>query len=218
MEKRFFRLKCSLIATSLIFSCGAISAYANIPPVRISVVAANGDGNEQQVVDRIIAELERSPDIIVSTINSDWFVKCSIKEINDQRSGQIRYNGTVTVTTADGQTINTTSVQKYNQDFSLQREEPLNKALVEGAAHRCVDEMSSRALEPIEDAVHTEMRTREMVLKATKLGDGGEYDQAIALLQQITPDSTHYWQVRALITRYRQAKILHAHTRRAQAR
>jgi hypothetical protein len=179
--------------------------------VRISVVAANDDGNEQEVADRISAELERAPNIVLSTVNPDWFVKCNIKEINDQRSGQIRYNGTVTVTTADGQTVSTTSVQKYNQDFSLQRGEPLNKALVEGAAHRCVEELSSRALDPIQDAVQTEIGTRERVLEATKLGDGGKYDQAIALLQQITPDSTHYKQVRALMTRYQRVKMSHAH-------
>lgn len=205
------RLSCSALMAALLLFGGSIPALATAPPVRISIVAANGDGNEQEAADRISAQLERLPNIVLSTVNPDWFVRCSIQEVNDRHSGQIRYNGTVTVKTTDGQVVSTTSVQKYNQDFSLHQGAPLNKALVERAARSCAEDMSTRAVDPIQDAVQTEIGTRERVIDASKLGDLGKYDQAIALLSQITPDSTHFKQVRALITRYQRAQLTHSH-------
>jgi hypothetical protein len=198
-----------VLVLSLLSLVGASPVWAAVPPVRISIVAANGDGNEQDVADRISGQLEQMPNVVLSTVNPDWFVKCAIRELNDQHSGQIKYNGTVTVVTADGQTVSTTSVQKYNQDFSLHHNEPLNKALVDGAIHKCVEEMSSRAIDPIEDAIQTEIGTRERVLDATKLGDVGQYDKAIEKLQGITPDSTHFKQVRALMAKYQRMKLAH---------
>jgi hypothetical protein len=183
-----------------------VAAIAQAPKVRISVVAAGGSGIEQDAADRISGQLEAQPDVILSTVNPDWTVSCKVQEVNDQYSGQIRYNGTVTIRTNDGQVVSTVSAQKYKQDFSMRRGEPLNKALVEGAARECAEEISARAVPPIEQAVLTEMDTRERVINASKLGDQGKYDQAIALLQRISPDSTHFRQVRALMTRYERAK------------
>ena len=196
----------SLLFASSLFLIAAGAACASTPPVRLSIVAANHSGDEQDVVDRLTAQLERMPNVSLSTVNPDWYVKCAIEEVNDRRSGQIRYNGTVTVTTTDGQLVSTTSVQKYNQDFSLEGGAPLNKALVQQASRQCVEEISAKAIDPIDDAVQTEIGTRERVISASKLADQHKYDQAIVLLQQILPDSPHFKQARTLMLRYQRLK------------
>jgi len=82
-------------------------------------------------------------------------------------SGQIRYNSTATVTTADGLVLATVSVQKYNQDFSDQIGTPLNKQLVDSAAREVISVVEQRAAEKIQEAVEIELKTREQ----TKLAE-----------------------------------------------
>lgn len=176
------------------------------PPVRIAVVPGGGSGIEQDVVDRITGMLEGSADIVVSTVNPDWYCVCNIQEHNDQVSGQIRYNGTVTVKTVDGTVISTVSAQKYNQDFSMSAGAPLNKRLVDAAAQDVIATISQRAVGPIQQAVQVEIETRELIIKAELLADEDKYDEAIASLRPVSPDTPHFKGVRQLIAEYEMEK------------
>ncbi len=182
------------------------TAGADSPPVRIAVVPAGGSGIEQDVVDRISNQLESIDHVSVSTVNPDWYVVCNIQERMDQMSGQIRYNGTVTVKTIDGQVISNVAVQKYNQDFSLTPGAPLNKALVDGAAREVISGMAERALGPIEQAVQTEVDTRNRVGSAIELAQQDKFDEAMSNLSVVTPDSPHFKQVRALMAQFAMEK------------
>jgi hypothetical protein len=174
-------------------------AEAAAPPVRIAVVPGGGSGMEQDVVDRISSQLQSNEEIVLSTVNPDWYVVCNIKENIDQASGQIRYNGTVLVKTTDGQVLGTYAVQKYNQDFSLSPGAPLNKALVDGAARDVIGALTQRAIAPIQQAVVVEMETRERVMQAGDLAAQDKYDDAIALISPITPDTAHFAQVQKMM-------------------
>lgn len=184
-----------LLVISLCFSLAANAA----PPVRIAVVPAGGSGMEQDAVDRISNALSELSDVSISTVNPDWYVVCNIQEHIDQVSGQIRYNGTVTVKTTDGQVISNVAVQKYNQDFSLSPGAPLNKKLVDSAARDVISGMSERIVGPLQQAVQVEMETRDRMIQATSLGDQDKYDDAIALLRPISPETPHFAGVRKLI-------------------
>jgi hypothetical protein len=175
------------------------SALADAPPIRIAVVPGGGSGQEQEVVDRINGQLQSNQDVDLSTVNPDWYVVCNIKEMLDQNSGQIRYNGTVTTKTTAGHVINTVSLQKYNQDFSLTPGAQLNKKLVDNAVQDVIAGLTERAVGPIQHAIEVEMETRERMIRATKLGQQGKFDEAIELLRPITPETAHYQAVRALI-------------------
>lgn len=193
---------------------GPAPANAAPPPVRIGVVPGGGSGIEQDIVDRISGQLQDNPNVALSTVNPDWYVVCNIVQNLDQGSGQIRYNGTVTVKTVDGQVISTTAVQKYNQDFSLSPGTPLNKALVDGAARDVIGALSERAMPPILQAIDTEMETRARMIKATILGDQDKYDEAIELVHPISPETPHFQRVRTLLDQLvmeKQAKEAIAH-------
>jgi hypothetical protein len=174
-------------------------AEATAPPVRIAVVPGGGSGMEQDVVDRISSQLQSNEEIVLSTVNPDWYVVCNIKENIDQASGSIRYNGTVLVKTTDGQVIGTYAVQKYNQDFSLTPGAPPNKALVDGAARDVIGALAQRAIAPIQQAVVVEMETRERVMQADDLANQDKYDDAIGLLSPITPDTAHFARVQKMM-------------------
>lgn len=195
-EARFVFLRCLGLCLALL-SC-AIPALADAPPVRIAVVAGGGSGQEQAVVDRINGQLQGNQDIALSTVNPDWYVVCNIKEMLDQNSGQIRYNGTVTTKTTKGHIINTASLQKYNQDFSVTPGAMLNKKLVDNAVQDVIAGLADRAVGPIQQAVEVEMETRERMIKATRLGAERKYDEAIALLRPISPETPHFDAVQAL--------------------
>jgi hypothetical protein len=173
-------------------------ALAEAPPVIIAVVAGGGSGQEQEVVDRISGQLQNNQDVMLSTVNPDWYVVCNIKEMLDQNSGQIRYNGVVTTKTTKGHIINTVSLQKYNQDFSLTPGTQLNKKLVDNAVQDVIAGLCDRAAGPIQHAIEIEMETRERMIKATVLGQHGKYDEAIALLRPISPETPHFEAVVAL--------------------
>ncbi|CAN5159587.1 hypothetical protein BH10CYA1_BH10CYA1_31400 [soil metagenome] len=173
-------------------------ALADAPPVRIAVVPGGGSGQEQEVCDRINGQLQSNQDVALSPTNPDWYVVCNIKEMLDQNSGQIRYNGTVTTKTTAGHIISTVSLQKYNQDFSLTPGAQLNKKLVDNAVQDVIGGLTERAIGPIQQAVEVEMETRERMIKATRLGVQHKYDEAIALLRPITPETPHFSAVQAL--------------------
>src|SRR5580693_3166201 len=97
--------------------CTTVIAALAAPPVRIAVVCGGGSGIEQEIVDRISNNLSSINDVVLSTVNPDWYVVCNINENIDQASGAVRYNGSVIVKTAGGHVISTKAVQKYNQDF-----------------------------------------------------------------------------------------------------
>ncbi len=173
-------------------------ASADAPPVRIAVVPGGGSGQEQEVCDRINGQLQSNQDVALSPTNPDWYVVCNIKEMLDQNSGQIRYNGTVTTKTTAGHIISTVSLQKYNQDFSLTPGAQLNKKLVDNAVQDVISGLAERAVGPIQQAVEVEMETRERMIKATRLGAERKFDEAIALLRPITPETPHFSAVQAL--------------------
>ncbi|MDR3612320.1 MAG: hypothetical protein P4L53_02065 [Candidatus Obscuribacterales bacterium] len=193
----------SFVLASFLGFCLALmlqfAAEAAAPPVRIAVVPGGGSGMEQDVVDRISSQLQSNEQIVLSTVNADWYVVCNVKENIDQASGQIRYNGTVLVKTTDGQVIGTYAVQKYNQDFSLSPGAPLNKALVDGAARDVIGALAQRAIAPIQQAVVVEMETRERVMQAGELASQDKYDDAIGLLSPITPDTAHFGRVQKMM-------------------
>jgi len=51
---------------------------------------------------------------------------------------------------------------------------------------------------PIQQAVEVEMETRERMIKATRLGAERKFDEAIALLRPISPETPHFSAVQAL--------------------
>jgi len=194
------------LSAVLVSVAALLPALGNAPPVRIAVVPAGGSGIEQEAVDRISTGLQDLQNVVISTVNPDWYVVCNIQENTNQMSGAIRYNGTVTVKTTDGQVVSSIAVQKYNQDFSLQPGAPLNKKLVDNAARDVIGGMSERAMGPLQQAIQTEMDTREKVIGASEDADKDNYGEAISLLAQITPDSTHFKQVHGMIMQFQVEK------------
>jgi hypothetical protein len=161
-------------------------------PVRLAITAATNSGIEQEVGDQISRRFNDDPDVELSTVNPDWFVLCTIKDLQDRVGGQIRYNGTVTVKTHDGQIISTISMQQYNQDFSLEQGAPLNKQLVMSAANDVINGMAQRASSKIKEAVQVEIATRDTMATAEALADQDKYDEAIAELKKLSLDTVHY--------------------------
>ncbi len=214
---------------------GNVAAFA-AQPVRISVTAGGGSGIEQEAVDKISYQLSNNPNVVISTVNPDWYVVCKIEQALNQLSGQIRYNGTVTIKSADGQIINTVSMQKYNQDINpedfaapstqssgnyspygtnvnvgvtlntAQSLVPLNKKLVDSAVHEVTEAMSSRACEDIEQALVIEVASREQLDTANQLAAHNEYDQALAALSQVDANSLHYKESQKLSARFQMEK------------
>lgn len=200
-------LRLILLAATLVttFTYTITSAFA-APPVRIAVVSASGSGIEQEIVDRVTNSLSNTSDVVVSTVNPDWYIVCNITEQLDPNSGSIRYNGSVITKTAGGQVLNTVAVQKYNQDFSVRGSSQLNKKLVDNAARDVINSASNRVVAPIQNAVMVEMETRDRIIRAQNMADSDQYDDAIGLLRPITPDTTHFKDVRALIAEFEMEK------------
>lgn len=173
------------------------------PPVRIAVTCGGGSGMEQDVVDRISAELSGNTNVVVSTVNPDWFITCNILDRTDTAGGSVRVNGTVVIKTTDGQVLNTVSTQTNKQDFSLQAGTPVNKRLQDNAAREVIQALVDRAREPIATAVDIEIQTRDRIIKAQRLADEDKYDEAIELLMPVSPDTPHFRAVRQLIGEFR---------------
>jgi hypothetical protein len=174
--------------------------------VRIAIMPGGGSGIEQEIVDSIANRFDGDPSIIISTVNPDWFVLCNVHESNDQVSGSIRYNGTVTIKTSDGQVVSTVAVQKYNQDFSLQPGAPLNKKLVDSAARDVVGAISERAYNQLRDAIQTELQSRDEIIKAETLAGSDKYDDAIAVLSGVGPDTVHFKAVQKRLAQFQVEK------------
>lgn len=195
--------KLLLAAACALSSAVAVLAPAwAAPPVRIAVVAGSGSGIEQEIVDRVTNSITALSDVEVSQVNPDWYVICNIHENLDQVSGAIRYNGSIIFKTAGGQVLNTVAVQKYNQDFSLSGGAPLNKKLVDNAARDVINSSANRIVGPIQQAVIVEMQTRDRIIQAEDLAEQDKYADAIDLLQPITPETTHFKDVRDLIDQF----------------
>lgn len=198
-----------------VFCC--MQAIAAAPPVRIAVVTGGGSGIEQEIVDKITNEIQNDPNVAVSTVNPDWYVVCNIKEMMDQMSGQIRYNGNVIIKTTKGKILDTVAVQKYNQDFSLTPGTPLNKALVDRAAREATQAAAGRTIPAIQRAVAIEMETREQIIKAQIMAEQEEYDGAINALRLVTPDSPHFENARDLMGEFSMEKDALANLKKGQS-
>lgn len=195
-----------------------LTALAAAPPVRIAVVTGGGSGIEQDIVDRITNDIQNNPNVAVSTVNPDWYVVCNIKEMMDQMSGQIRYNGNVIIKTAGkGLVLDTVAVQKYNQDFSLTPGTPLNKALVDRAAREATQAAAARTVPAIERAVAVEMETREKIIRAQIMAEQEEFDAAINSLRLVSPDSPHFENARDLMAEFAMDKEALAALKRAES-
>ncbi len=186
----------------------APASYAVSPPVRIALVAGTGSGMEQTVVDGLAAQLQENENIVVSTVNPDWFVTCRIEDHTDIAALTVRVNGTVTVTSvADGRVLNTFSAQTNKQDFSAGNgPTPLNKALVDSAVKELTAQLCQRSVQPIADAVVIEIDTRERIVTAENLANADKYDEAIATLMTIGRASPHYFPTRQLASGYQMEK------------
>jgi hypothetical protein len=191
-----------LFAVLLVAFCILPSMAA--PPVRLAVVPGGGSGMEQEVCDRISDQLQSNNSVKVSTVNPDWFAVVSITDKPDLVGQTVRVNGTVTIKTTDGHIIDTISVQTNKQDFNLTpgTPAPMNKALVDSAVREVIEKLAGRAINPITDAVETEMQTRAKIIEANTLADDDKYDAALKLLMQITPATPHFKGARELIAEY----------------
>ncbi len=194
---------CQLVLTAVIALSCAILPVLAAPPVRIAVTCGGGSGMEQDVVDRISSDLSSNTNVVVSTVNPDWFITCNILDRTDTAGGSVRVNGTVVIKTTDGQVLNTVSTQTNKQDFALQTGTPVNKRLQDNAAREVIQALVERAREPISTAVDIEIQTRDKIIKAQRLGDEDKYDEAIELLMPISPDTPHFRGVRQLISDFR---------------
>ncbi|MBI4534190.1 MAG: hypothetical protein HY711_09635 [Candidatus Melainabacteria bacterium] len=192
------------------------SGYA-APPVRIAVIPAGGSGMEQSAVDKITYGLAGLDDVTLSTVNPDWYVLCNIVEQSDTVSSTVKINGTVTIKTVDGHVINTVAVQTNKSDFTLTPGAPLNKALVDSAVREVIAGMAERAIGPIQQAVKIEIATRDRIISAQSLADKDKYDEAIAILLPISPDTPHFRAVRALIAEFQMEKKAFELLQQAQA-
>ncbi|HEY9754330.1 MAG TPA: hypothetical protein V6C97_04155 [Oculatellaceae cyanobacterium] len=198
------RLVRSVVLSGAVLATSVGAAFANAPPVRVAVVQGGGSGMEQDVVDQITQQLEGMDGVAISTVNPDWYVVCNIRENVDQMSGQIRYNGNVLVKTVGGKVVSTVAVQKYNQDFSTSPGSPLNKTLVDRAARDVINNVAARAVPEIQKAVMIEMEGRNRVDAASSLDAQGKFDEALGVIEQITPDFIEFDKVQKL-----HAKIVH---------
>lgn len=203
--------KAAFLAAMAFVSFGFWQTADAAPPVRIAVVPGGGSGQEQAVVDSITDRLQEIQGVALGTVNPDWYVVCNIKEIVDQVSGAIRYNGTVIIKSVDGTVLDTVAVQKYNQDFSLQPGAPLNKALVDGAVRQVIAGLGERTIQKLQPLIDVEMETRDRMIKATELADQKKYQDALDLLRPISPATPHFKQVRMLVEKYERALELADH-------
>lgn len=195
-------LFCASISSAVLM-LNSIAAWA-APPVRIAVVPGGGSGMEQEVCDRITDRIQSNTDLRIGTVNPDWFAVVTIADKSDLMAQTTRVNGTLTIKTRDGHIINTISVQSNKQDFNLNpgTPSPMNKALVDSAVREVIGKLTERAVFPIQDAVRTEIATRDAIIQAHNLADEDKYEDAIGILRGITPETPHFKAARELIAEY----------------
>ncbi len=179
------------------------------PAVRLALVAASGSGMEQEVIDKVTDQLQSDNDLKISTVNPDWTGVVSIVEQTDNLALTVRVNGTMTIKTRDGHVLNTFSVQTNKQDFNTSpgTPAPMNKALVESARREAIQQLTERAVGPIQDAVQVEMQTRQKIIQAMELGDKDNYKEGLEILQTIGQETPHFDQVRSLIAEFRMEQL-----------
>lgn len=195
-------LACVVLSSAL----SLLSAAWAAPPVRIAIVAGNGSGQEQSAVDSITANLQNNPNVVVSTVNPDWYLVCNFVESVDTAGGSAKFNGTATIKTTDGQIVATSSVQTNASDFSLQPGAPVNKRLVDNKAREALMGLVSRANAELEKALPIELDTRDRIIAAQMAASQDNYDQAINGLRMVGPDSTHFKNVQGLIAIFQMEK------------
>ncbi len=177
----------------------ATAAFAEVPAVRIAVVPGGGSGMEQEVVDRISADLQTNSKAKVSTVNPDWFVQCNIFDRTDTPGASVRVNGTVVIKTPDGHILNTVSMQTNKQDFSLSPGMPVNKALANKGVAEVINGLVDRVRQPLAEAIDIEIDTREKLVTAQTLADEDKFQEAIQKLTTVTQDSPHFSGARKLL-------------------
>lgn len=166
--------------------------------IRISIATDTDNGMEQQIVDYISDQLSGNTNVVLSTLNPDWYITCHIDQQLDRMTGQIRYNASVKIKTNDGQLIGAASAQKYNQDFAPQSYKPLNfgtplnKKLVTDAAQDTVRDVGNRAINQLNQAIPIELKARKQLAEAQALIDNKKYPQAIEILRKVDLNSAHY--------------------------
>lgn len=205
----------------------ATAAFAEVPAVRIAVVPGGGSGMEQEVVDRVSADLQSNSKAKVSTVNPDWFVQCNIFDRTDTPGATVRVNGTVVIKTSDGHILNTVSMQTNKQDFSLSPGMPVNKALANKGVAEVINGLVDRIRQPLAEAIDIEIDTRQKLVDAQNLADEDKFQEAIQKLMTVTQDSPHFSGARKLLEIFQmeqdalelvnQAKALAAKGRYAQA-
>lgn len=183
---------------ALMFSLAA-AAFAEVPAVRIAVVPGGGSGMEQEVVDRVSADLQNNSKAKVSTVNPDWFVQCNIFDRTDTVGASVRVNGTVVIKTVDGHVLNTVSMQTNKQDFSLTPGMPVNKALANKGVAEVINGLVDRIRQPLIDAIDVEIQTREKLMNAQNLGDEDKFQEGIQILMTVSQDSPHFSGARKLM-------------------
>lgn len=176
---------------------------AQMPTVRIAVVPGGGSGMEQEVVDGINGRLSGDPNVALSTVNPDWYVICNILDKTDFQQMAVRVNGTVTIKTTDGHVVDTVSTMVNKQDFAVSPGQGLNRVLIDRAIREVISALVDRATPKIMMAVQIEMATRQKVVDAYKMADSGRIAEAIAILNEITPDSPQYRRARRVIAELR---------------
>ncbi len=183
------------------FSCISFATPHSAPrPVRIAIVAASGSGIEQQLVDALTEQLQEDPSIVLSTVNPDWYVTCRVEDHIDTSALSVRVNGTVSVETAKGDAVlSKFSAQANKQDFSVSGQTQINKALVTSAMNEVVANLTQRAVQPIEDAVFTEIDARDKIAQAKALAAEDKYDEALTTVMTITRNSPHFWPAHTLV-------------------
>lgn len=176
---------------------------AQMPTVRIAVVPGGGSGMEQEVVDGINGRLSGDPSIALSTVNPDWYVICNILDKTDFQQMAVRVNGTVTIKTTDGHVVDTVSTMVNKQDFAVSPGQGVNRVLIDRAIREVISALVDRATPKIMMAVQIEMATRQKVVDAYKLAGSGRVAEAIAILNEISPDSPQYRRARRVISELR---------------
>lgn len=192
-------LSAALTLVTLVMAWASLPVLAAVPPVRIAVVPGGGSGKEQQIVDEIKAPLQNNPQIVLSTVNPDWYVICNVLSKTDPAQLSVTCNGTVTIKTSDGHVIDTVSTEVTKQDFAVSPTTSLNRVLIDKAAREAISTVAQRAVPRILDGVTIEMDCRQKVVDAYRMADQGNVSGAIALLNQISADSPNYRRARRVI-------------------
>ena len=82
------------------------------------------------------------------------------------------------------------------------------------AAREVINGLANRAVQPIQKAVMIEMEGRNRIEQATQLGQQGKYDEALQIIEPMTPDFLEFGivqQLHAKLLKDKKAAELKAH-------